>query len=94
MTQEKIERIEKELQPDGLAGYLFYMFCNHNVDNLCEISQLPEGGVGLIMKGTASIQERREMFLKVYDGCKNISEYFKKSSRLESNQHPLIQSKK
>jgi hypothetical protein len=77
MKKETITSIENELQPDGLAGYVFHILTGGNFDNLCDTAVLEEGAC-MVLKGSAPVRERREMFLKVYDGCKKIADHIKK----------------
>jgi len=76
MKIEDITKIENELQPDGLNGYIFHLLTGGDFDNLCDTAVLEEGAC-MVLKGTAPIRERREMFLKIYDGCKKIADRIK-----------------
>ena len=79
MKAEKITEIEKELQPDGLNGYIFHLLTCGDFDNLCGTEVLEEG-VCMVLKGSAPVRERREMFLKIFNGCKRIADYIKKEA--------------
>jgi len=79
MNKEEIQKIETELKPDGFTGYLFHLFTSGNCDTSFETVVLEEGAC-LALKGSAPVRERREQFLKIWEGCKNISDYLKKQS--------------
>lgn len=80
MKKETITEIEKRLPPDGLSGYIFHLLADNEFVNLCDVVSLPEGGVGMALKGSAPVTERREMFLKIYSGCKRIANEIKKDT--------------
>lgn len=77
MTFEQIKEIEDNFPTDGLAGYLFWKLTNNNYDNLISTAYIIKVGACSVLNGSAPIEERREMFLKVYDGCKTISKFLK-----------------
>ena len=76
MKPETITSIENELKPDGLTGYVFHLITGGDYDNLCDTAVLEEGAC-MVLKGTAPLRERREMFLKVYDGCRKVADRIK-----------------
>ncbi len=79
MNNETIQKIEQEFPKDGLTGLLFFKFTGGDSENICEVAIL-EKGVGLVLKGTAPISERRKQFLMIYDGCRKIADFIKRTS--------------
>lgn len=73
--------------PDGLTGYVLRQLCQGDTRNLIEVESLSDDSAGLVMKGTAPIEERREQFLKIYDGCKAIAEEMKSEVK-SAKEHP------
>lgn len=76
MTYQDIEKIEEQLPPDGLTGYIFFLLAKNSYDNLTETAIIDQGAC-LILRGSAPIEERREMFIKIYEGCKHIADQLK-----------------
>lgn len=84
MKRETITKIENTLGRSGLTGYIFFKLTGDSYDNLCETQTLEEGAC-LVLKGTAPVRERREMFLRIYDGCKRIADHIKEDAGWTDN---------
>jgi len=80
MTQLEIDKIEAELVPDGLTGYLFHL-AYPNRENLFEVVYISGIGACMVMKGDYDVIVRRQQFIDVYDGFKNVSQYLKNSAK-------------
>lgn len=77
MTTEQIEKIEKELA-GGLVDHIFHWFTKGNSEEfgMFEVA-VTEGRVGLVLRGSAPIEERRDQFLKLYTGLDNMADKLK-----------------
>lgn len=62
MTKEEIDKIEKELSPNGLTGYIFYI---GKFKDLCEVTTLEEGAC-LVIKGLPKREGRKAFFRIIF----------------------------
>lgn len=87
MKPETIKEIEKQYPNpgEGLKIYIFNLLTGGDFDNLFELTTFENNSCTAVLKGTASKVERREQFLKIYEGCNKIAEYIKKDVNYNSN---------
>ena len=62
----------------GLKTSDYVFLAINGGDRLCEVATLPDGSAGLVMRGTAGIEERRQLFRILYQGCEKVAEDIEK----------------
>lgn len=87
MKKETVISLENTKGP-GLNNFLAHLLnkSEHDEDNIFVVETINSfnGEAALVVKGSAPVEERRELFIKIMDGISNISDFIKKDLDLNN----------